>query len=205
MATSMITQEAVEVLSKGSTTNAMVTQEAAEVLSRGSITQGRVTQVAIEILQSMAQAQVISGVKLYYATDTKKTYWNVDGVWTLSSERVFFHAMDFYLSGVLAIQANARSSIAHVALKASLVRLAVDTAPTGADLIVDIHKNGVTIFTTQANRPKIIAGASSGISVAPDVTEIAVGDKITLEIDQVGSTIAGGNLAVSFVYTQTQD
>lgn len=112
-------------------------------------------------------------------------------------------AIAFYLDGVLAIETMAMTFVAPVALTVSLVRLAVDTAPTGADLIIDIHKNGVTIFTTQTNRPKIIAGASSGISVAPNVTAIAAGDKITLEIDQVGSTIAGENLAVSIVCIQS--
>jgi hypothetical protein len=37
------------------------------------------------------------------------------------------------------------------------VAATVGTAPTGASLIVDVNKNGTTIFTTQANRPTIAA------------------------------------------------
>jgi hypothetical protein len=35
------------------------------------------------------------------------------------------------------------------------VRASVDTAPTGATLIVDVNLAGTTIFTTQASRPAI--------------------------------------------------
>jgi hypothetical protein len=86
------------------------------------------------------------------------------------------------------------------------VRLVVKTAPTGADLIIDIHKgtgSGTTIFTTQANRPKITAGNKTGVSVAPDVTSVSEGDEFSLDIDQVGSTIAGADLTVELIGEQS--
>lgn len=78
------------------------------------------------------------------------------------------------------------------------VRLAAATSPTGADLIVDVHKNGTTIFTTQANRPRIVAGDADGVGaeVVPDVTAIAEGEYLTVDIDQVGSTVPGEDLTV---------
>ena len=79
------------------------------------------------------------------------------------------------------------------------VRLLCGTAPTGAAIICDIHKNGTTIFTTQANRPQIAAGAYSGVSVAPDVTALAETDLLTFDIDQVGSTIAGADLTIEVI------
>lgn len=87
--------------------------------------------------------------------------------------------------------------IAPCALKILSVLLAISVAPTGADLIVDIHKNGVTVFTTQENRPTIAAGATTGTSVAPDITAIAEGDLIEFFVDQVGSTVAGTDLAAT--------
>lgn len=78
------------------------------------------------------------------------------------------------------------------------VQLAVGTSPTGADLIVDVNKNGTTIFTTQANRPTVPAGDVDGVGAEtiPDVTSIAEGEYLTVDIDQVGSTVAGEDLTV---------
>ena len=104
----------------------------------------------------------------------------------------------YYIDGTLAVGLKA-SLKAPIALKIKGVLLEVDTAPTGADLIVDVNKNDTTVYTTQANRPRITAGSKTGTGITPDVTAIAKGDKITVEIDQVGSTIAGGNLSVTVV------
>jgi hypothetical protein len=75
------------------------------------------------------------------------------------------------------------------------VRATVALAPVGASLIVDVNKNGSTIFTTQANRPTIVSGALTSVSV-PDVTTWANGDYLTVDIDQVGSTTPGTDLQV---------
>lgn len=75
----------------------------------------------------------------------------------------------------------------------SKVKIYANTAPTGASLIVDIDKNGVTIFTTQGNRPEIAIGQNADDSGAPDVTAVSEGDRISVNIDQVGSTIPGGD------------
>lgn len=83
------------------------------------------------------------------------------------------------------------------ALTIQAVRASVGTAPTGAALIVDIKKNGVTIFTTQANRPTIaISANTSGKVTNMDVTALADGDYFTVDVAQVGSTIAGSDLTV---------
>lgn len=77
------------------------------------------------------------------------------------------------------------------------VDLRAKTAPTGAALIVDINKGGTTIFST---RPEIAASATSGGGGAVlSVTTLAAGDLITIDIDQVGSTVAGADLTVSLV------
>ena len=67
----------------------------------------------------------------------------------------------------------------------------VITAPTGADIIMDVHLNGATIFST---KPTIAAGAfiSSGAVLSTSV--FAEDDLIEVFIDQVGSTVTGKNL-----------
>ncbi len=76
----------------------------------------------------------------------------------------------------------------------------VDTAPTDAALIVDVHLNGTTIFTTQANRPTIAAAAFDSGLATPDVRVAAAGQYLTVDVDQVGSTIAGSDLTVFIRY-----
>lgn len=82
-----------------------------------------------------------------------------------------------------------------VTLTISSVRASVGTAPTGATLIVDVNKNGTTIFTTQANRPAIAISGNTATGT-PDVTSWASGDYLTVDVDQVGSTVAGSDLTV---------
>lgn len=73
-------------------------------------------------------------------------------------------------------------------------------APTGADIIVDVNINGTTIYSTQANRPTVPATTNGGgLSPTPDVTSFAVGDYLTVDIDQIGSTIAGGRMTVGII------
>jgi hypothetical protein len=83
-------------------------------------------------------------------------------------------------------------------------RVMVGTAPTGADIVVDINKNGSTIFTTQANRPRITAGTnSSGASATPDITALAANDYLTVDIDQIGSGTPGSDLSVVVTVSKT--
>lgn len=83
--------------------------------------------------------------------------------------------------------------------------IVVDTAPTDASLIVDVHLNGVTIFTTQGNRPTIVTTAKDSGLAVPDVTVAAGGDVLTVDIDQIGSTLPGEDLAVVVRYINTGD
>jgi len=81
------------------------------------------------------------------------------------------------------------------------VFLAVGTAPTGAAVIVDIHKNGTTIFTDQGNRPQVAAGDNTGTTTTIDVASWADGEYLTAHIDQVGSTVAGADLVVHIIHS----
>lgn len=77
------------------------------------------------------------------------------------------------------------------------IRASVGTAPAGQSFIVDVNKNGTTVFTTQANRPVIGIGANtSGKVTNMNVTTVAIGDYLTVDIDQVGTTTAGSDLVV---------
>lgn len=83
----------------------------------------------------------------------------------------------------------------------SMVFLSVGTPPTGSGIWVDVNKNGTTIFTTQDNRPYIQSGAYTGFSTNLDVTSLADGDYLTMDVDGIGTTAPGSNLVVHIVYS----
>lgn len=104
--------------------------------------------------------------------------------------------LPYSVPGVLAVGARPVPLIIPSAYRIVDVRLACGTAPTGAAILVDVNKNGTTIFTTQGNRPTIAASGTSGSAAVPDVTTIAAGDLLTVDIDQVGSSVAGSNIGI---------
>lgn len=99
--------------------------------------------------------------------------------------------------GSLSVRTGAARFRFPIAGKILSVGITVGTAPTGAAILVDVNKNGTTIFTTQANRPSIAGAGFASSDAVPDVTSAAVGDYMTVDIDQVGSTIAGADLTVT--------
>lgn len=113
----------------------------------------------------------------------------------------------FTYSGTLAVTTDATVTTARWynntgrTLTFKKVTLSVVTAPTGAAIICDVNKNGTTIFTTQANRPQIAASANSGVATNPDILTFADGDYLTINIDQIGSTVAGATLSVQVTFT----
>ena len=80
------------------------------------------------------------------------------------------------------------------------VFIAVSTAPTGASIKMDIHMDGVTIFTNQAHRPEIAAAGFTGDALTIDVSAWADGSYLTAIVDQIGSTITGANLTIHVVH-----
>lgn len=81
------------------------------------------------------------------------------------------------------------------------VSAAVNTAPTGADIILDVNKNGASIFIFTP--PTIPAGTfDSGVELVPDDTGILEGDYLQIDIDQVGSTVPGSDLTVFIRYSR---
>lgn len=67
------------------------------------------------------------------------------------------------------------------------------SVPASSDVIVDINKGNAgsnptytTIFTTQANRPRVLVGEQVGDPTTPDVILLNRGDTLTMDIDQIG-------------------
>lgn len=76
------------------------------------------------------------------------------------------------------------------------VTATVATAPTGASLIVDVRKNGTTIYSGGTGRPAIAVSTNSANGGTPSTTSVTSGDYLTVDVAQVGSTVAGADLVV---------
>ena len=90
------------------------------------------------------------------------------------------------------------------AMTLTAVRASVTTAPTGSTLIVDINDSGTTIMTTNKLSIDATEKTSTTAATAPGITDTAIADdaEITIDIDQVGATIAGAGLKVTLIGTR---
>lgn len=121
---------------------------------------------------------------------------NSSGVERLVEPGILF---PFSRAGTLAVSTGTfriyNDSGATLTIKA--VRASVGTAPTGAAITVDVNVNGTSIFTT---RPTIAAGTNtSGKVTAFTTSTISDGSYFTVDIDTVGSTVAGSDLTVQIL------
>lgn len=62
----------------------------------------------------------------------------------------------------------------------------VGTPPVTQSVILDINRNGTSLFADQARRPQILRGQKSSGLIVPDLTALAPGDVLTVDVDQVG-------------------
>jgi len=95
--------------------------------------------------------------------------------------------------GLATVETKQAQALIPGPLTISKVKIYADTAPGGSSLVVDVNKNGTTIFTTQANRPTIPIGGHADDSGTPNITSLAEGDRLSVDVDQVGSTTPGGS------------
>lgn len=85
------------------------------------------------------------------------------------------------------------------------IRASCTTAPTGSTAILDVNDGGTSIMTT--NKLSIDAGETTTqtAATAPTLTDTSLADdaEITIDIDQVGSTVAGAGYKVTLIGYQT--
>lgn len=87
------------------------------------------------------------------------------------------------ISAVMVVDGAWIAPFACTIVKVALFRR---TAGLAGSTTVDVNKNGITIFTTQANRPAVTAaGGDNQISVRTnmDVTAVAQNDRIEVDVD----------------------
>lgn len=75
------------------------------------------------------------------------------------------------------------------------IKARVVTPSSGSSIILDVKKNGASIFSNPAHRPTITAGGHNSTTTVPTLT-FATNDYLSVDIDQVGSGTAGADLVV---------
>lgn len=84
------------------------------------------------------------------------------------------------------------------------VRASLTTAATGADFIVDVNVNGSSVLST---RIYIDAGEKTSYTAATAAVissaSVAIDSEITIDVDQVGSTVAGAGLKVTLIWLKS--
>lgn len=104
-----------------------------------------------------------------------------------------------YIDGALEIVSDICAFVITRSVPLGNVYLYVFESGSASSIIVDIHKNGVTIFTDQDNRPELPFDSASNLAVsgAPDITNVTIGDVLTVHIDQVATGSEGLCVVIS--------
>jgi hypothetical protein len=106
----------------------------------------------------------------------------------------------FTVPGVLSVGSGQERFRIPSAGSLKTIATTLASAPTGASVIVDVNVNGVSIFAAApANRPTIAVSTTDSGPVTV-TTSVAAGDVVTVDVDQIGSTLPGSYLMVIVTY-----
>ena len=138
-----------------------------------------------------ANLTATNGMAIYNSTLARVQVYQ-GGAWdTMSDTSQVGDTMRFVVNGKPTATTTVDGAwIAPRAGTFSRITLYRRTAGGGSSTIVDVNKNGTTVYTTQGNRPTVTAaGGNDGIDATTDfdVTTFAQDDRIEVDVDQVES------------------
>jgi len=117
------------------------------------------------------------------------------GVQIDTSELIVPYSPSWYFSGAQSVKVLEIEWVAPVDFTIIAATGRVNTAPTGAALICDVRVDGNSIFTNQAEMINIAAAAYQDTSATKNHA-VTAGEVVTIEIEQIGSAVAGSDLTV---------
>jgi hypothetical protein len=111
----------------------------------------------------------------------------------------------FSVPGTVDVGVGRARFYAALPMTISAVRASVAIPPTGQSILIDVLKNGLTIFDN-AERPLIPVGANTDLSGTPraDRKNMVAGDYLTVSILQVGSQNPGADLNIQVEFVPVQ-
>jgi hypothetical protein len=107
------------------------------------------------------------------------------------------HQATFVYGGALEVATGTvvwRCPFDYAQIQSCSATLGRDSTPASTDVIVDVNlyspsaatPSWGTIYTTQANRPRVEVGEFIGTPTVPNIIDLVEGDLLTVDIDQVG-------------------
>ena len=76
----------------------------------------------------------------------------------------------------------------------------VGTAPASTAILVDVEINGTSVFAATGDRLTVADGATEGVAgTIGGEGKFAAGDRISIDVDQIGTGTTGANLAACLV------
>jgi hypothetical protein len=106
-------------------------------------------------------------------------------------------SLDWFNAGAIAVGVKKYERVMGFAGTIIDVRAYAETAPTTSSIVIDLMKNGVTMYTTAGNRPTISAAGNPSTTLLPDVLTFVAGDWLRFDVIQVGSGTPGSDVAIS--------
>lgn len=111
-----------------------------------------------------------------------------------------YSAFEFYIDGTLAAENDAMMMKIPANTKWVIDNVYCDltTTSSGGDVVIDLNRNTSSIFATTGGQPKVVASKTTSAAFVPTNTTLSGGQKLKLDICNVGSTVARGtNLLVT--------
>ena len=124
-----------------------------------------------------------------------------------TGQKVF--VFEDYVAGALTAAATKKEWV--VPFYARIVDVVVDSEGAGvgtANTIIDVNRNGTTIYTTQNNRPTLRSNdtgdykwTADGLSdrLKPDITRLVPGDILSYDVDQIQATSGNTRTLVAII------
>ena len=156
---------------------------------------------------SVNNATIVSGTfsgGISEAPIDGNAYLRENAGWTLYSGTPGGGFNPFWATeGVLVTGTNISSTfIIPYACAISEIILQMKFLGSSGTTVIDIDLNGTTIFTTQANRPSLAWNAGSNfVSAIPDITNLAIGDILSFDID--GVAVGAGTATIEVVLSSS--
>lgn len=134
------------------------------------------------------------------ANDLGEGNWFIDGSGLDSGDGNSPQEFSFYSDGMLFPQTGSGKWYSWGSIQITGVRVSVDVSPVGSPVILDLKKNGTTVYPTHSNRPRIEPGQTTVLAPLPDDVTADNDDFFTLDIVEVGESINGESLSVQVRY-----
>lgn len=166
------------------------------------------TRLIDYIGQGLAAAKPVTpnvpsgAIVYYYATDTSVLYLWRNGAWAVVPATIPIEIQVACSDETTAITIGTAKATFRTpcAITLTAVRASVTTAPTGTPILIDIKEAGLTVLST-----KLMINATSKTSVGAAtpyvISDASLADdaEITIDFNQVGSTVAGAGVKVTLI------